>query len=72
MGGATNALADISVDTSVDTRSSTFDILVEYRLMYQPILLSVDIFDGLPILHRCFTDTLPSLNVLVDIGRYIS
>ena len=53
---------------SGDTRSSTFDISVEYQLMYQPILLSVDILDGLPILHRCFTDTLPSLNVLVDIS----
>ena len=71
---------------AVDTRSSkeyrSIYMSVEYRPMYRSILLSVDILGGSPslhryftdtslILHRCFTDTLPSPNVLVDIGRYI-
>ena len=37
---------------------------VEYRPMYRPILLSVDVLGVSSILHRCFTDTL--VHTLVD------
>ena len=51
---------------SVDTRSSTGRYIgrvsVEYRPMYRPILLSVDILGGSPILHRYLTDTWPTLH----------
>ena len=47
------------------------DISVEYGPMYRPILVSVNILGGFTrtslILYRCFTDTLPSPSVLVDI-----
>ena len=85
-GAATDASADISVDTSVDTRSSIGRYPIEYRSIYRSsidrcidrycyrsiyLVAHRDFTETSPILHRCFTDTLPSPSVLVDIGRYI-
>ena len=47
---------------SVKYRSSIGRVSVEYRPMYRPILLSVDILGGSPILDQYFTDTLPILH----------
>ena len=85
-GTATDVLADISVDTSVDTRWSIGRYSIEYKSIYRPsidrcidrysyrstyLAAHWDFTDTWLILHWCFTNTLPSLSVLVDIGRYI-
>ena len=64
--GATTDIGRYNDRYSIDYRSILHrvqvDISVEYRPMYRPILLSVDILGGSPILHRYLTDTSPILH----------
>ena len=86
MGGIDRYIDDASVDISVDTWLSIGCYSVEYWSIYQStidrcidwysyrsIFLVVQRYftNTSPILQWCFTDTLPSPSMLVDIGQYI-
>ena len=54
----------VSTDVLTDTPIGRYILGGSLRLHWY-------LTDTSPILHQCFTDTLPSPNVLVDIDRYI-